>query len=191
MKLKHGKKSGLKYFGIKDILRWGPCYDPTRYLPETWRGTVIDILKLEQVPPEDRLWVVLREDLLSAKTLHLFAVWCAREALKRVKDPDPGSLAACEVAERFAHGQATLDQLRIARDTAWGAAWDAARGAARDVAWGAAWGVAWGASRDASRDASRGAAWGADWDAARGAQISQLIEMARAEGLERVAGKEK
>jgi hypothetical protein len=83
---------------------------------------------------------------------------------------DPRSRNAVEVAERYAYGKATDQDLGAARDVAWGAA----RDAARDVAWGAARDAArdaaWDAARDAARGAARDAAWGAAWGAARGAQ---------------------
>jgi hypothetical protein len=39
VKLKIGKKSGLRYFSIADVRSWKPCYDPAKYIPEDWRGT--------------------------------------------------------------------------------------------------------------------------------------------------------
>jgi len=62
------------------------------------------------------------------RNLRLFAVWCARQALARVDNPDPRSIAACDVAERFANGEATKEELAAARDArdARAAAWDAA-----------------------------------------------------------------
>jgi hypothetical protein len=103
------------------------------------------------------------------RSLRLFAVWCAREALKLVKEPDPRSIAACDVAEKYANGEATKEELDAARAAAWYAARDAARAAAwyaaRDAAWYATWDAAWDAARDAARDA----AWYAARDAARDA----------------------
>jgi hypothetical protein len=99
------------------------------------------------------------------RTLRLFAVWCAREVLKLVDNPDQRSVAACDVAEKYANGDATQKELAAAGDAAgaaaWAAAWDAARDAARDAAWDAA--------RDAARAAAGAAAWAAAWDAARDA----------------------
>ncbi len=127
----------LKQITINDIRSFDPkpCYDPARYLPEDWTGTALDILRVTDCPAEDRLWVVCHEDLIDARTLRLFAVWCARQALALIDNPDPRSIAACDVAERFANGQATNDELDAARDAARDAAWDAAR----DAAWAAAW----------------------------------------------------
>jgi hypothetical protein len=100
-------------------------------------------------------------DMWNDRTLRLFAVWCAREALKLVKEPDPRSVNAVDVAERYANGNATGDELHAAWAAARAAAWDAARDAARDTAWAAA----------------RAAAWAAARAAARAAQSKKLIEM--------------
>ncbi len=70
-------------------------------------------------------WSAFDRDLRIEKTLRLFAAWCAREALKLIDDPDPRSLAACDVAERHANGKATVEELA--------AALAAARAAARDA----------------------------------------------------------
>ena len=172
---------------IQDIRDMDPCYDPGEYLPEDWEGSVIDILNIADCPAKDRLWVVLREKFIDAKTLRLFAVWCAREALKLIDKPDPRSIAARDVAERYANGEATADELAAARDAAGAAAWVAARasalaathatheaagGAARASALAAAWvavRAAWSAAGDA--------AWDTAWTAAGGAQIEQLKSM--------------
>lgn len=101
---------------LKEIRDLNPCYDPAKYLPEDWQGTVSDLLKVEDCPESDRIWVAVR--LIDSKTAHLFAVWCAREALALVPSPDPRSLAACDVAERYARGQATIDELKVAIEAA-------------------------------------------------------------------------
>ena len=103
---------------INDIRSWDPCYDPSEVLPENWQGTALDILRMEEVPAADRLWVVLREECIPARVLRLFAADCARRSLARVENPDPASLAACDVAERFANGQATEEELYAARSAA-------------------------------------------------------------------------
>ena len=162
----------MKIFTIEDIRSWKPCYDPGRHLPEDWSGTAADLLKLDTIPPQDRLWVVLREEVIDAKTLRLFAVWCARQIEHLFTDDR--SKQAIEVAERFANGQATDEELaaaRVAAWDAWTAAWAAAddAAAARDAAWLAAWLAAWDAA------AAAAAAW--DADAAWDAQVVQLLKM--------------
>ena len=82
---------------------------------------------------------------LDDRTLRLFAVWCARNtplADGRVTGDlltDPRSLAALEVAERYANGRATDEELAAARAAAEAAARVAARYAARAAAEVAAW----------------------------------------------------
>ena len=95
--------------------------------------------------------------------MRLFAVWCARQVQHLMKDPR--SIAALDVAHRFAMGEASNEERA--------AAWDAAGDAARDAAWDAAGAAAWVAAGDAAWDAARDAAWdaarAAAWDAARDA----------------------
>ena len=157
------------------IRRFHPCYDPaelgikeSEYLPiaeavEKYRDAVKN--------KGDIIWLLCRKQFMSDKDMRLFAVWCAREALKLLKNPDPRSLNACDVAERFANGQATSDELDAARDAAWSAAMDADSDAARSADSDAAR----SAARAAARDAAWAAAWSAAWSAARDAQIDKLL----------------
>ena len=102
----------MKRFSIADIRSWKPCYDPAKHLPEDWTGTALDILRHETIPPENKLWVVCREELISAKTLRLFAVWCARQLQHLMTDTR--SIEALAVAERYANGKATDGELNAA-----------------------------------------------------------------------------
>ena len=92
------------------IRKHNPCYDPATKLPADYSGTVVDFLKQEQISAADRLWVA--RFFVTDKTNRLFAVWCARQALALVPNPDPRSVAACDVAERFANGAATKEELK-------------------------------------------------------------------------------
>ena len=116
------------------------------------------------VPEHDREW-------------RLFAVWCARQVQHLITDQR--SHDAINVAERFALGAATKNEL----DAAFEAAWSAARGAAFDAARGAAWSAAFDAAQDAAWfaafDAARGAAWSVARGAARGAAWSAAWSAAR------------
>ena len=133
-------------------------------------------------PERDREW-------------RLFAVWCARRVQHLMIDPR--SVAALDVAERFARGEATVEELAAAGDAAgvaawvaaraaagaaagaaaWAAAGDAAGVAAGDAAWDAAGAAAWDAVRAAARAAARDAAWAAAWAAARDAQTKRFLEV--------------
>jgi len=94
------------------------------------------------------------------KAVRLYMVWCARNtplADGRTTGAlltDPRSVAACDMAERFANGDATRKELE--------AAWSAAESAARSAAWSAA--------ESAAESAARSAAW----SAARSAQAAEF-----------------
>jgi hypothetical protein len=122
----------MKVISIETLRSYSPCYDPSKYFPEDWKGTVLDIIVDERIPWEDRLWATMRSDLVSEKLMRLFAVWCARQVQRLMKEER--SLKALDVAEDFANGKATREELTAARDAAWDAARDAARAAARDAA---------------------------------------------------------
>ena len=64
---------------------------------------------------------------MTDRDLRLFSVWCAREALKLVKEPDERSINACDVSERFANGEATQEELDAACAAAGEVAWDVER----------------------------------------------------------------
>ncbi len=81
------------------------------------------------------------------RVLRMFAVRCARRALRTAGVRDPRSWRAVRVAQWHAHGWATEEEMDAARAAAYAAT--SARDAARYAAWGAAWGAAWDDERDA------------------------------------------
>ncbi len=113
--------------------------------------------------PEWLVWVTTRQGVSDDRTLRLFGVFCARSVEHLMTDQR--SRDAIDVAERFAKGEATAEELSAAWSAA-RAASDAAR-AASAAAWAAARAAAWSAARAAS-DAAR-AASAAAWAAARAA----------------------
>ena len=135
--------------------------------------TALDVLRLEEVSAEDRLWAVLREEFVPAHTLHEFACRCAEGELRKAGVTDDRSWNAIRVKRLWIEGKATDTELAAARD--------AARVAARDAAWDAAQVAARAAARvaarDAARAAARAAAWDAAWDAARAAAEAEHIKM--------------
>lgn len=171
----------MKTFTVGDIRMLEPRFDPVTgldinddpvlqggFVPENWAGTALDILKIEACPAEDRLWLVLREGWIDDTTLRLFAVWCARQAMLLADEHDPRSVAACDVAEQFAHGGATDQELTVARDAANVAAWDVPRD---PVNWAAAWAAEEAAAEAAAR-AARAAAGAAVWAARAVAEVA-------------------
>jgi len=185
---------------LDDLLRWGACYEPGR-LAELFAEpkTVMEVLTLSggpwaNVPPKDRLWVVLQKGVLDDRTLRLFACECADRAIARIAKPDPRSVDAVRVAREFAEGRATGGELRaaesaaaraaesaesaVARAVARAAAWAAARAAgsaARSAAFAAAESAAWAAESAAESAAARSAG-SAGWAAERDAQLLTMIE---------------
>ena len=122
--------------------------------------------------PEWVIWIATRHGVLIDKDLRLFAVWSARQVQNLMADKC--SIDALDVAERFANGLATNEELAAARAAAGVAAEAAARAAwaAARVAAGAAARAAWAAARDAAGAAAwdaAGAAWAAAGAAARAA----------------------
>ena len=148
-----------------------------RDLPHAW----------DTARPDRLLWMATRTGVLDDRTLRHFAVWCARQVQHLMTDQR--SLAALDVAERYAEGQATAKQLLSARhaaeavwvagaatgDAEWAAS-SAAQAAAQAAELAASVDAAWAASSAAQAAAQ--AAWAsagdAAWEAARAAQASWL-----------------
>ena len=144
---------------LKRINSFDPCYDTKEIgLTKDLKLTPIEFIdqfRDKVKKKEDIIWVLVRKQFITDRNLRLFAVWCAREALKLVDNPDIRSINACNISERFANGEATMEELDAARDN-WAAArdaWAAARNAARDAAWDAAWNAPRN-TRAAARDAA-------------------------------------
>ena len=87
-------------------------------LPADWSGTALDILSMTHCKAKARICVVTGFGFMSAKVLRLFAVDCAMHALSKESIPDPRSLAACDVAKKFANNAATDEELGVARKAA-------------------------------------------------------------------------
>lgn len=102
---------------------------------------------LESSGISDAIWALRAID--DCPEIRLFAVRCVRQIQHFLTDIR--SLDALDIAELYAVGGATDEDLAAAR----AAAGDAARAAAGDAAWAAAWYAAWAAARDAARDVQR------------------------------------
>jgi len=170
----------------EDLIKMKPCYHPREIgIKRNYSAAIPEFIKEYRDKVQDKadiLWVICRNDYMTARDIRLFAVWCAREALKLVKNPDPRSINACDVAERYADEEATKEELDAAsaaakdadRDAAGTASWNAAMAAtmaAGDVAWATR--DTWAAARaagDAAGDAmadrdTAKAAWAIAWTA--------------------------
>jgi hypothetical protein len=100
------------------IRKFHPCYDPSKVITDENEELPIKdwVQKYRKlVPANDIIWLLLREEFISEKDLILFSVWCARESLKLIENPDERSVEACNVVERYANGEATKEDLLAAR----------------------------------------------------------------------------
>ncbi len=137
----------LKTVTYEQFVEFGPCWleDEAgrkrlkRYAAKREQWTALDILALNRVSAEDRLWAVLREEFIPAQVLHEFACRCAEWALSKLDHPDSRSIAAIQAKRDWLAGKITDRDL----DAAWAAAWAAARDAT------------WAAARAAAEDAAR------------------------------------
>jgi hypothetical protein len=150
---------------LKKIRKHSPCTDRWEKLLKSLGKTKVDnaplslITVLDSNGLDDAVWC-LRALEGYDKEIRLFAVWCARQVQHLMKDGR--SLRALDVAEAFAYGTASREDLDAARLAAWDAAWA--------VDWDAAWVAAGAVAVPAARDAARGArgAVAAVWDAGSG-----------------------
>ena len=178
---------------IDQVIRWRPCSDyPRKRINSLFAGRESlsweDIVALD-IPTEDKLWALLREDFIPDRELHLLACDFAEKVLHLTDDPRCSE--AIRVKRLWVDGKATYEELAAAwdaaldaalaaardaaRDTARDAAWDAAR----DAAWAAAWAAARAAALAAARAAARDAALAAARAAARDAQLAMTVEVLR------------
>jgi hypothetical protein len=170
------------------IREFKPCYDPSEVIKdENEELSIKDWVQKyrDAVPTKDIIWLLCRKEFLSEKDLRFFGVWCARESLKLIEDPDKRIVEACNVAERYTNGETTKDELDTAYIADDNVDHDAARaaiaasiaardayGAADYIAYYAAYAVAYAAASAASTDAA--------YDAATAAHFAALAYAASA-----------
>ena len=165
------------YTTLNKIRAHAPCADGWAKLLRHLSKTQADdepvslLTILDSNGLDDALWCLRAVDG-HKKEMRLYAVWCARQVQHLMNDPR--SLAALDMAERYANGQATDAELAAAQDAELAAAQDAAWAALRAAAWDAAWAAARDAAWAAARDAAWAAARDAAWDAARDAQTAEF-----------------
>ena len=123
---------------LNDIRKHSPCTSGWEKLLTSLDKTAPDDmpLPLEHILDsnglDDALWA-LQAIEGHDRAFRLFACHCAKVVLplfEKEYPEDKRVRKAIETAERFAAGEASLEELDAARDAAWDAAWDAARDAA-------------------------------------------------------------
>ena len=138
---------------LNDIRAHNPCPDGWRKLLAYLGKTEADdeplslLMILDSNGLDDALWA-LRAVEGYDREKRLYAVWCARQVKHLLIDQR--SLNALEVAERFARGRATREELDAAASAAASAA---ARAAAGSSASAAAWAAAYAAAQPVARAA--------------------------------------
>ena len=136
----------------------GKEFDPDRetYMRFKHEGEIslIDIANNNGI--DDALWAT-RCLIGKDRDLRLYAVWRARQVQHLMKDER--SIEAINVAERFANGEATSEELAAAQAAARDAARADARADACAAACAAAWDDAWYSARAAAWYSARAAAW--------------------------------
>ena len=161
----------MKTVTPEQFKEFGPCWLETaagrqRYarvaaMRDEW--SALDVLALDGVSNEDKLWAVLREEFIDAPVLHEYACRCAEYALTFVREPDSRSIAAIEAKRKWLRGEISNDDLTAARAAA-----------ARAAAWTAAW-----TAVNAAADADAGAVADAVVAAAREHEVKLLKELLR------------
>lgn len=183
----------MKTVTYDQLLKFDLCEKLERYAPLKPKWSASDILALKDVPSKDKLWAVLREELIDAPILHEFACRCAEAALAKVENPDPRSLAAIEAKRKWLRGEVSDEERQAAQVAAWdatrrlmgaadgtaaeSAACAAMRAAGVAAEGAAAWGAAYIAKLAAKGRAEWDAAWDTAWDAERDNQCKMLVEM--------------
>lgn len=125
------------------------CYDPSEIMPEDEFITLKEaIIKYRNSvrSKDDVIRVVCSSKFMSERELRLFAIWCAREALKLVETPESASIEACNAAEQHVNGKATDEELCVAWNNARTVALAISKPIVRDkVIENAVWAAVWAA----------------------------------------------
>ena len=162
---------------LNKIREHDPC-------PDGWRKLLAGLNKAE---PDDELLPLVRIIEINGLNDALWALRttdCDRESrllsvayARQIQHlmTDARSVAALDVADRFANGKATRKELKKSHTDALAAVWDAREAAADDAgddwifAAGDTWIAKWDAARAAARATEDDATWAAADDAARSA----------------------
>ena len=166
----------------EQIMSWNTCDRCNEGIVSDLIGagkTPIEIAELG-IPAEDRLWVLLRNDVIPEIQLHSLACDFAQEVAHL--NPDPRVQAAIDAKRKWIAGQISDKELAAA-EAAGAAAWSAAGAAARAAAWSAAreaaGAAAWKAAREAAGAAAREAAWSASGAAAGAAAREKQLNIVK------------
>lgn len=119
---------------LNEIKRHGPCREGWEKLLKSLNKTKADDEDLEikhiieSNGIDDAIWCLRAVDGHD-KEIRLFVVFCARQNQHLLTDER--SINVINVAEKYANGEATLEELHVAWSAAWSALWSVARSVAR------------------------------------------------------------
>ncbi len=182
--------NNMRRIDIDTLMSWCPCHSrqwckgrmPKGYL------TPLQVVKHTYVTTPDKLWVLLRPEILPEQSLRLLAADFADRVLPIFESEYPECShprVAILTARLFAFRKVTDEELVASRDAAWGVSGDASGDAAWDVSRAASWAAAWGAARAAAfaalnaLNASRAASRDVARDAGNKYQLARVAEYLR------------
>jgi len=177
----------LKNIAMKNIqITWAdfpePCYDPQERYGDC-PAVLGDLLNDERIPSEDRIWAFCVCVKVPRNKKRLFAVRAVRETPLEnggfVLDllTDKRSINALTVAERYANGEATGQELHAAYCAAWDASYSGREAASIAASWSAANADEWDFSGASVRAAAMAAARSAEYNGAWSAQLKIIQSM--------------
>jgi hypothetical protein len=145
----------------KSLIAAGACYEKYEIneLPIPPDGaTPRQVAEYDIIPIEDRLWALCCAIICSSeqeaahceRQLQLFAIYCAEDAINNEilegRKPHKDSLEAIRITKKFLNGEATKEELMIAKEKAYYATFDEAW--ASEVSYEAAYAAHHAADKD-------------------------------------------
>ena len=156
----------------EQIMLWNPCDRYNEGIVSDLIGdgkTPIEITELE-ITIEDRLWVLLRPEIIPEMDLHSIACDFAQSVAHF--STDPRVQAAIDAKRKWIAGKISDKELEAARAAAWAATWEAAMEAAMAAAMAATMAAAMATARAAAMAAAREVAWVAAMEVAWEKQLN-------------------
>jgi len=148
----------------EQIMSWNPCDRYNEGIVSDLIGdgkTPLEIAELE-ITIKDRLWVLLRTDIIPEIQLHSIACDFA-QAVSHLNQ-DPRVQAAIDAKRKWIAGKISDKELEAAMAAAWAATWEATGEAAMAAAMAATMAAAMATARAAAMAAAREVAMAAAWE---------------------------
>ncbi len=139
----------MRKYRAEQLQQWNACHDIAGKLPSAdWEGTALDILEYPGISFMDKMWCLTRGQALTDGRWRRYAVAAAR--IGRSKKIAAPFTQLLDLADEYADGKATLEELLRAHRVASDARVKMKAGYARDkakvvcaVGWESAPGAAW------------------------------------------------